>query len=43
MAFSLHLNKKVCMSKWAVNFQSLSKLANDNIGHRNYGSVNSKR
>ena len=31
MAFSLYLNKKVYMSKWAVNFQSLSKLANDNI------------
>ena len=31
MAFSLHLNKKVYMSKWPVNFQSLSKLANDNI------------
>ena len=31
MAFSLHLNKKVYMSKWAVNFRSLSKLANDNI------------
>ena len=31
MAFSLHLNKKVYMSKWTVNFRSLSKLANDNI------------
>ena len=31
MASSLHLNKKVYMSKWAVNFRSLSKLANDNI------------
>ena len=31
MAFSLHLNKKTFMLKGAVNFQSLSKLANANI------------